>query len=225
MLGPVMSVRHLLIVASSSVMMATPIARAADAPAVYEEIRPTVHDWTGIYAGLHVGHGWGIQNVTIVNGEDPPIATGGVLLGAQIGANYQIDSFVVGVEADWSWTDMSGEDWRINEFLQVETDWLATVRLRAGYDFGELLVYGTGGIAFIKNSITLPVTAESDSLTHTGWTIGGGLEAMLTENLSAKAEYLYLDFPTERYTMTINQADSDTEMQLLRLGVNYRLPL
>lgn len=220
-----MSFRRLPIFAAVCVLTAASSARAADAPAVYEEIRPAVYDWTGIYAGLHVGHGWGTQNVTIVNGEDPPISTGGVVIGAQVGVNYQIDNVVLGAEADWAWTDWQAEDWRVAEFIQVETDWLATLRLRAGYDFGSFMLYGTGGAAWVKNRITLPITSESDDMVQTGWTVGGGIEALLTENLSSKLEYLYLDFPTERYTMTVNQADSDMEMHLIRLGVNYRLPL
>ena len=42
----------------------------------------------------------------------------------------------------------------------------------------------------------------SESQTHLGWTIGGGVEVGLTPNWSAKAEYLYVRLEDRSYVLT-----------------------
>ncbi len=63
-----------------------------------------------------------------------------------------------------------------------------------------------------------------------GWTVGGGLEAHLVGNWTAKAEYLYMDFgflsiapasPVDGAAATaINPRLTDN---ILRAGINYKL--
>src|SRR5204863_3961037 len=71
--------------------------------------------WTGVYLGLHAGGAWGTTrwtdpfNVFGTTGSFPATGpVGGLLGGAQVGFNYQIGSWVYGVEGDLSWTDHSG---------------------------------------------------------------------------------------------------------------------
>src|SRR5262249_61970349 len=63
--------------------------------------------------------------------------------------------------------------------------------------------YVTGGLAYgnVKTDVTVSspgtsTTSYSDSATKAGWTAGGGIEAFLGGNWTAKAEYLYLDLGT-----------------------------
>jgi len=58
--------------------------------------------------------------------------------------------------------------------------------------------------------------------THTsaGWTIGAGAEFGLTQNWSAKVEYLYVDLSSSRFTIT--GVPNGYQFGLVRLGVNYR---
>lgn len=147
-------------------------SRRAPAPAF---IAAPVFTWTGFYAGVNLGYGWGnSDNDTIVvpagtPGFGPAGATAvfsdsnndGVLGGAQIGYNFQTGMFVFGVEADIQAADMGGN----NNGVAVVTagaapagfvfarqgsslDWFGTVRARAGVAFDRTLVYATGGFAF-----------------------------------------------------------------------------
>src|SRR5262249_31097084 len=91
-----------------------------------------------------------------------------------------------------------------SEGVSAHLKWLASVRGRVGVAFNQVLVYGTGGVAFGgvdgAGDITLTIdqlgtlsAAASDRPTHVGWTAGGGVEAMVISNVSAKLEYLYTD--------------------------------
>jgi outer membrane immunogenic protein len=97
-------------------------------------------------------------------------------------------------------------DWsrRVSQKLK----WFSTVRGRAGVSPNEsLLFYATAGLAFgqIKNKRAYELYDEtprylltessygSSSKTKVGWTAGFGSELKVTENVSFKVEYLYLD--------------------------------
>jgi outer membrane immunogenic protein len=88
--------------------------------------------------------------------------------------------------------------------------WFSTIRGRAGVSPNEsLLFYATAGLAFgqVKNKgngyyeafgwhcCQPPNTSYSGSSSKTkvGWTAGFGSELKITENVSFKVEYLYLD--------------------------------
>src|SRR5918995_6170983 len=80
---------------------------------------PPLFPWTGFYAGVNAGWGWrdsdrepvflapgpgipaGLAGTLIFNNNDD----GGFTGGGQIGYNYQIGSFVVGLETDIQWAD------------------------------------------------------------------------------------------------------------------------
>lgn len=110
----------------------------------------------------------------------------------------------------------------------VGTDWLATLRGRAGVIAGrDWLVYGTGGLALgqvraswgfsdtcaflpVCGSLVIPgpsaVEAASASATKVGWTAGGGIETRLASNWSVRAEYLYVNLGSISATGTISNA-------------------
>ena len=88
---------------------------------------------------------------------------------------------------------------------------LGTARMRFGYlVMPNLLVYGTGGLAYGLNNyntyaiqdIASPITDEigprgsNHSVFRLGWAAGGGAEWMLMNGWSVKAEYLYYDLGT-----------------------------
>src|SRR5690348_14506137 len=61
------------------------------------------YNWTGLYVGGEAGYG-----ASIMSGKGPLGSASGVLQGAlaggQLGYNYQIDTWVIGVEGDLSWS-------------------------------------------------------------------------------------------------------------------------
>ncbi|MBF9051339.1 outer membrane beta-barrel protein [Roseobacter sp. HKCCD9010] len=132
--------------------------------------------WQGFYAGAQV-------NSISPDLEGAPVGFGsGQSIGVFGGYNHALaDNFVVGGELSFngssSHTIVPGTD--------LSLDNLMTVRARGGYAVGSALFYGSVGYATTDASITgVPFTLDAS-----GTIFGLGVEAMLTETLSARIEY------------------------------------
>lgn len=218
----------------------TQSVRAADLAITAEP--PAARDWTGFYAGVHAGYGWTelrSEPTDAYGGLEP----GGFFGGGQAGYNHQFSNkLVLGIEADVSFTsqkDSVGASFGDPLSAQVEfghrasIDSFGTVRGRIGYAAGRLLPYVTGGLAWANaemdyqqtvtvGGVVIPEASggASDKQTFSGWTVGGGLEYAITDQITAKAEYLYADFGSRAFDLgTPNPAD--LAMQTVRLGLNY----
>jgi outer membrane immunogenic protein len=249
-------------------LIAAGAASAADLPRRSAPVAPYApaytFTWTGFYVGLNAGYNWSDSkaNVTFNPSAAVPLATGQALLpgsfntgndgfigGAQIGYNYQMNQFVVGVEADINFLDAKKRSGFTSPLVgnligvsstEGKLEYLGTVRARAGFAFDRALVYVTGGLAYgeAKSSTALALNngalwggAKSD--TRTGYAVGGGMEYSFTNNLSAKVEYLYYDLGDYRYTAgPLNAAavatgasyniKQENKGSIVRAGLNYR---
>jgi outer membrane immunogenic protein len=217
-------------------------AQAADAKLRYTKApapAAQAFTWTGVYAGGNIGYGWG---TTSFDGSNTSLSPSGVNGGAQVGYNYQIDRFVLGVEADFQGADhhdgVSAGALGVNASLDVRSDWYATIRGRVGYAFGQFLPYVTGGIAFADSKADVNVAgaggnvAGSASDTLTGYAVGGGLEYAITNNWTIRGEYLYLGFDDHAYNVLVTAPgvsvtlpaalSAKTDLNIARLAVNYK---
>ena len=173
----------------SRLMAAALVASSAGAPQAQEA------QWTGFYAGVHADYLWG--EPTAERTIPPAIfdedidGFGG---GAQAGFNYQLDQFLVGIEADIAALDTDGEALSFRnqsgftEGVNVDLDWLATLRARAGFVFDSFLIYGTGGFAWGGGDSSYfgfgPV--GDSNLSWSGYAVGGGAEYLLNDRVSLK---------------------------------------
>jgi outer membrane immunogenic protein len=173
-------------------------------------------------------------------GAQHPKASGFFTGGAQLGYNWQLGAIaLVGLEADFQSFSTRGSASSTAVYpsfapaaftisSSVGTDWLATVRGRAGVIAGrDWLVYGTGGLAISQvraswsftdtcafytacNGFFVPglsaAEAASASATKVGWTAGAGFETRLASNWSVKAEYLYVNLGSISATGLISNA-------------------
>lgn len=204
------------------------LAVSAQAADLFRPAQPplaTMDNWSGVYIGLNAGHAWGdlstaVPGVVSLSGDYD-----GWLAGAQIGANFQRDQLVFGVEADIQASDLDHSESALGFTAENQLSWFSTLRGRAGFDMNGIMPYLTGGLAFGRNNFRL-ATAEgaiSESKTHVGWTVGGGVEAALSETWSVKAEYLYVDLGSETYLSQLDGGfDADADFHALRVGVNWR---
>src|SRR5262249_47184109 len=107
-----------------------------------------------------------------------------------------------------------------------------TVTGRIGGTFDHALLYLKAGGAWVRDTPTFGVVAgtkaeDTTSKSKWGWTGGAGVEYALTHNWSAKLEYDFLLFGTERYTFvfpTFSTIDADVKQRIhtVKLGFNYR---
>jgi len=173
-------------------------------PQVYRNL----FNWTGFYAGVHAGWGWGDSTGGDLSGH---------VLGAQIGYNYQmVSGLTFGVETDITFSGIDGAV----AGGAFTADYIGTLRARIGYAFDRVLIYGTGGFAYAGGD--LKVAGLSNDQDHYGYAIGFGIEGMITSNVSARLEYIYTDFGSRTYQTVVGPAGVGFSSSLLRAGVNYR---
>jgi len=200
-------------------------ALAADLPVkapVYKA--PSAYDWSGFYAGAHIGYGWGHEHDNLsklIRGAAiDRFDIDGIIGGVHAGYNWQANHFVYGFEADFDGSGMNGSASFINSgrsgTLAFDNNWQASLRARAGYAADNWLLYATGGIAFAgaKSKLDIgdpgapPPTRSSDSATLTGWTIGIGSEYAFSRNWITRAELRYTDFGTKTFHLTDDVGDA-----------------
>jgi outer membrane immunogenic protein len=221
-------------------------AMAADMPIkmpTYRSAPTEVFSWSGFYVGGHLGYGWSSNDWKVDDSINLfNIGSGtinGALGGAQVGVNWQTGPVVLGVEADFSLADMSGETCNFTlagSFLcSSKVERFGTITGRIGGAFDRTLLYLKAGGAWVRDTHTLGIVfgtkaEDTTSKTKWGWTGGAGVEHAITHNWSAKLEYDFLLFGTERYTFdfpTIQPtAPVNTEIKqrihTVKLGFNYR---
>jgi outer membrane immunogenic protein len=179
--------------------------------------------WSGFYAGLHAGYVW--SQIETRAPQALSVDGDGLMLGAQAGFNAQFGAIVAGVEGDISWTDVGGSTSANGTTLHADLDWLATLRGRLGFSFDRALVYGTGGFAFGDTNYRVDSggVAGSNSDLSTGYAVGAGVEWAFTNNLTAKAEWLYYDLGRDTVrdgTGLDHRVENDGNLG--RLGVNVK---
>jgi len=194
-----------------------PVPMVTKAPS----LRPTAapFTWSGLYLGGQFGYLWGRTHV-----DDDGVTTernartDGVIGGAMIGYNLQIERLVFGLEGDIGWTNAHGVGTSSPPppapvLIPVTTHgpnsynarWTSHVRGRLGYAFDNWLVFAAGGFAaadlsFQEGAIgTTLVPAPITGGKYYGWSVGGGVEHAFTANLAGRVEYLYDDFGRKDY--------------------------
>ena len=199
--------------------------------------------WTGFYGGVTAGYGSGVSRNYVSPNANAPHGwaendPSGVLLGGTIGYNYQFaPNWVMGAEADISWSGMEGQQ---HLYIYDGHDWsggwdgLATIRGRIGYAVGPTLFYGTGGLAMVHANETIVGNDADESNFYQGWktgyVVGAGVEHAFTPRLSGKIEYLYADgFGSESGpTGTVaehgdqNYIHEIGSINIIRAGLNYK---
>ena len=198
--------------ATAPVALAADLPQAAPAPAPEPEYVPAAvtGNWAGIYFGVLGSY---LNGEVDTNITDPDVD--GFAIGAVGGYNAQIDNWVLGIEGDISWTNADGTE----APMTAEYNWLGSVRGRVGYAFDSVLVYGAGGVGVAD--LDLSAGAFSDNQTLVGWTIGGGVEAMLTDNIIGRLEYSYYDFGNETYTLAA-PVSVDAKLHAVRAALSYK---
>jgi outer membrane receptor protein involved in Fe transport/opacity protein-like surface antigen len=187
------------------------------------------YNWSGFYIGLNAGGAFGVNTVTASGGGgSASVKEPGFLGGAQVGANYQTGPVVWGFEADY---DASTQNKSLPAGVLTgstsQTPWFATLRGRVGMAFDRTLVYGTAGGAAgeLRSIVAIPAGTTNTTVTYGTWTAGGGVEYGITDNLSARVEYLYLDkghIATGFIGPPATTITSRVQDNLVRAGLNYR---
>jgi opacity protein-like surface antigen len=134
----------------------------------------------------------------------------------------------------------------------VRFGWDGSVRGRLGYlSAPDVLIYGTGGVAFQQVSVGAfcngtddpsfcgfnagpgfggmvePPKSETYSTVRVGWTLGAGLEGVLTGNWIGKLDFRYANFGNVNHNFfagTVDEVDTSTHLQTYTFaaGLGYK---
>jgi outer membrane immunogenic protein len=199
--------------------------------------------------------------------------TSGVRAGVYAGAMFQVNpSWVFGIEGDYGFYDQSSTVTGVlgcsipgcrvgrlgstpaSDSTGVTNKDDFSLRLRGGFLVTpDILVYGTGGVAFQRVEATVtcerstsPVCSgtaatfsQTDAHWMPGWTIGGGVEWKFLTNWLIRGEYRYSDFGTFKpspdfFVGTGNGAagpgaqilaDLKVKSQIATVGLAYMFPI
>jgi outer membrane immunogenic protein len=213
---------------------------AARADGYWPQSTPRVQGplpWTGPYVGLNLGYAWhhltgvydNFNNPTFLSGAEP----NGALVGGQLGYNWRMDWFLLGVELD---ADTGTDSNTVTDTLgggQItgSLSYLASARARIGVLWGPVLFYGTGGggaarYTFIEGSGAFNAKQH---LEDTAAVYGGGIEWMLAYGVSLRTEYLRYDM-SDNVSLSPGLLGVDAgdfirfrDIDVVRAGVNVRL--
>lgn len=232
---------------AATLLLASGAAFAADlpsapAPVLKAAAYAPAFSWTGLYLGGQIGYGWGdaessLSIPSLANYAGASGSPDGFFGGGFVGYNYQFASnLVVGIEADINGGSLDSSNAASSNYFDItgvtathELEWFGSVRARVGYAFDRFLPFVTAGYGFgsAKTTYTNAVSGErvSPSGTVSGWTVGGGLEYAVTDNILARIEYRYTDYgDLSSYllydgNLTVDHSYTASD---LRVGVSYK---
>ena len=178
------------------------------------------YDWSGFYAGAYAGYVWGnVDADVLAGGPSLDFDIKGVKVGALSGYNWQMDSWVFGLEHDTGFLDVDGVSavsggGQINDF-DVETD--GRIRARIGWARDNFLPFVAGGLSLANTDArVIGLGGGADSKWHVGFNIGAGVDVGITEHLVGRLEYIYDNYGNERYTYPGGQIDIDWDSHTVR---------
>ena len=220
----------------------------APAPALVYKSPPAPHsyDWTGVYLGSDGGYGSTGSKGTLATAAGAPLApysysVNGPFAGIFVGANYQFNRLVIGVEGDWQRANLTGNNQQeaalgaVGTFpggpftMSTTIKNYESVRGRFGVALDRFLVFGTGGFAWGDPSVSYALLGSAPFATNAtnanGWTAGVGLDYALTYNVTGRIEYRYTNLGTASFlNVATNSADNGNRLPIndVRVGMAYK---
>lgn len=181
------------ILSANAADLAYKAAPMAAAPMSY----PT---WTGLYVGVNGGGAWdhGCWDLTSFRTStgDCPSGTGEVV-GGQVGYRYDWNHFVIGIEGQGDWANITGTNTNLalgGLTTNRKTDAVGLFTGQIGFSFNSALFYVKGGAGATNTQTTLGTGNNAITLNTVrfGPDIGVGLDYMFARDWSVGAAYDHL---------------------------------
>ncbi len=207
----------------------------------------TAPSWEGFYVGGDVGYGFGVDGFDIntfeFSGTSMAVNTDfvgsqGFVGGVLGGYNHMLTPrWLIGIEVDASWSNISHSDTLNDGFGDVITQKIAqqqvySARARVGYLLApETLLYGTAGGAWSQFAYSLNYPAGSYSESDTSWLagvqFGAGIETQFAPGWSARLEYLQTFYNAATFnpallSTIVGPIEVRPSTGVGRVGVTYR---
>ncbi|AGF74281.1 hemin binding protein [Bartonella australis AUST/NH1] len=163
--------------------------------------------------------------------------------GLYAGSNIALTSgFVLGIDTDVMWsdkkstktlfTDLDDKGKTVTDAYTLEQKWFGAARIRVGFAVGRIMPYIAAGAAYTqlrgiysetvekKDVNPQSYDLEDDKKTMIGYTLGGGLNYAMTDNIILRAEYRYSDFGKKKFSKDKIEIGYKTDD--FRIGASYK---
>ena len=197
-----------------------PTTAGADGAARGKAEAACCNTWSGFYFGVNAGYGWGDAEwqfqppgnffgpAGTTFSTDPRVG----LVGGHAGVLIQRGHFVAGIEVsyDAAWlkdTVVGPVPVFPNDTFKTEINDLLLIVGRLGVAMNNFLLYGKAGFASSNVELSglsgVPVAGVTFNKDErlTGWTVGAGLEWMLSSNIILGVEYNYVHLDNEAFNL------------------------
>lgn len=246
--------RRYLLSALAVTFMAAP-AVAADMPVkASPRVAAEVWTWTGVYFGANGGwhrekFDWAFNPaLPAADNQSFSLSTDSWIVGFHVGANWQFNQVVIGVEAAGSWLSdrearHTGYGVDTGSFAVAHADQLLTIGARLGWSpfpANNWLLYVSGGYANANIRTKLVVIAtglEAGAFRtderHNGWYVGGGVEYQVWRNWIIGVEYQHVQLETKNHCMAFacpnpldtNRHDMDATIDIVRARLSWKFDM
>jgi outer membrane immunogenic protein len=228
MKGAVLATMAIIAVGSAS-----HVAAAADLPPRMPTKAPPMayeqpFSWTGCYIGINGIGEFGQARFQRAGMANQNFNVNGGFAGLTAGYNYQIGPAVVGFETDIDGGQAKGTGLcAAGVTCQVKQNFLGTVRGRLGYAYDRFMPFVTGGLAYGDVRVNA-LGLNAMNTTRVGWTVGGGVEAQIYGNWTAKLEYDFVSLGNVNCGVNCGVPAGAAPLKVrlnenvIRGGVNYR---
>lgn len=208
--------------------------------------------YIGINAGGGGGH---VNWTSTPDGATGSSGMSGGFIGGTLGYNLQAGNspFVLGEEVDIARTGFSGKVPSIvgpivnpttglvmgvapiscTPNCEINAPWLVTARLRFGYSidwarpyFTAVMPYFTAGVSVARLEADIAGTPLGTQSHNTlSWTVGGGVEFVLSDRWTAKLEYLHVDLGGLSCDLSCGATivSMNVSENIFRAGLNFRM--
>ena len=216
-------------------------ALAADLPpaaGVSQPFAAPAYSWSGFYIGGEVGYARDTTRSKLQTPAGNVLANwngsaDGFIGGAYSGYNWQLGGLVFGLESDFEGSSLNKTAGPvIGLYSGSRLDWQASLRTRIGFAADRTLFYVTGGLADagLGHSLYDAGHSASYSTNRLGYTVGGGIEHAVADNLVGRIDYRYSDFGAGNNVLnylswagvTGNVFQRHVTEQGLRFGLAYK---
>lgn len=208
-----------MVILTLAALMLLPVTLSA------EEVKD---NWTGPYVGLTLGaQGTAASIDNGANGEDLDLDDGGLAIGLVGGYNFspfgrsESGQWLIGAEVD---AQFLGSDDSANDSVlgtaTLDSSWLASTRVRAGYAWEHLHLYGTAGLAL--SDIHVETVGDDDDGVRAGLALGFGAEYAINEDWSGRLEGISYSFGEDDRRIAGSDHDIGIGAAVIRIGVSRR---
>ncbi|EJF98061.1 hypothetical protein MEI_00921 [Bartonella vinsonii subsp. arupensis Pm136co] len=123
----------------------------------------------------------------------------------------------------------------VESSVSLEEQWSGATRVRIGFASNRIMPYVAGGIAYAKMQYSMSILSKSEedpsfifasgkvfdeTQTMIGYTVGGGLDFAMTNNVIMRAEYRYSDFGKKKFAD--DKLEISSKINNFRVGLAYK---